>query len=77
MLNKANRIQADKAGAVCYLESSHDINVKIYGKMGFEFKKKIYLQREANLLHMDIMVRYPKTIEATETVEKKIGASRL
>jgi hypothetical protein len=51
---------------VCYLESSHDVNVIIYGKMGFEFKKKIYLQREPELLHMDIMVRYPQNVKTPE-----------
>lgn len=54
-------MQADKTGAACYLESSHDINIIIYGKMGFELKKQIYLQREKAPLKMDVMVRYPKT----------------
>ena len=52
--------QADKTGAACYLESSHDINIIIYGKMGFELKKQIYLQREKEPLKMDVMVRYPQ-----------------
>jgi hypothetical protein len=55
-------MQADKIGAACYLESSHDINIIIYGKMGFELKKQIYLQREKDPLKMDVMVRYPKEI---------------
>jgi hypothetical protein len=59
-------MQADKIGAACYLESSHDINIIIYGKMGFELKKQIYLQREKDPLKMDVMVRYPK-----ETTDKK------
>lgn len=55
--------QADKTGAACYLESSHDINLIIYGKMGFELKKQIYLQREKAPLKMDVMVRYPKGLD--------------
>lgn len=52
-------IQADKDGKACYLESSHDINLKIYGKMGFELKKQIYLQRDSQPIKMDVMVREP------------------
>lgn len=47
-------------GLPCYLESSHDINLIIYGKMGFELKKQIYLERVAGQeLRMDVMVREP------------------
>ena len=37
--------QADRDGRACYLESSNFVNRKIYGKMGFEMAKTIYLQR--------------------------------
>lgn len=50
---------ADDEGRACYLESSHHVNRKIYGKMGFEAKKCIYLQREREHVEMDIMVREP------------------
>jgi hypothetical protein len=44
----------------CYLESSHDVNLIIYGKMGFELKKEIYLLREpGKKLKMAVMVREP------------------
>lgn len=50
---------ADKDGKACYLESSNEINRKIYGKMGFELKKEIWLQRERENVGLDIMVREP------------------
>ena len=36
---------ADEGGKACYLESSNEVNPKIYAKFGFEIKKKVYLQR--------------------------------
>jgi len=51
---------ADAEGLPCYLESSHDINIIIYGKLGFGLRKNIYLQRAAGKeLRMDVMVREP------------------
>jgi hypothetical protein len=35
------------------------VNLKIYGKLGFELVKKIYLTRAKEELCMDIMVREP------------------
>jgi GNAT superfamily N-acetyltransferase len=49
--------QADVEGRACYLESSKDINRIIYGKMGFELRKSIYLQRSYEHVQLDIMVR--------------------
>src|SRR5215469_4875876 len=37
--------KADADGLACYLESSHTINMVIYNKYGFEFKKQIALTR--------------------------------
>jgi len=52
---------ADAEGLPCYLESSHDINIIIYGKLGFELRKQIYLQRaEGKDLRLDVMVREPE-----------------
>ncbi|KIV94013.1 hypothetical protein PV10_05177 [Exophiala mesophila] len=65
--------QADMQGLPCYLESSHDINIIIYGKMGFELKKQIYLQRVAGQeLRMDVMVREPAAskTDSTEILSK-------
>lgn len=53
---------ADRAGQACYLESSHEINIKIYGKMGFSLRKQIYLTRSDEEVRMDIMVREPQQI---------------
>ncbi|EME78289.1 uncharacterized protein MYCFIDRAFT_100980, partial [Pseudocercospora fijiensis CIRAD86] len=50
---------ADRDGKACYLESSNAVNLKIYGKMGFELRKNIYLQREMETVQLDIMVREP------------------
>ena len=54
--------QADEEGLPCYLESSHDINLIIYGKMGFELRKQIYLQRATENYRLDVMVREPKVV---------------
>lgn len=51
---------ADKEGKACYLESSNYVNQIIYGKMGFELKRNIYLQREREQVQLDIMVREPR-----------------
>lgn len=51
--------QADEEERACYLESSHDINLKIYGKLGFDLKKQIYLSRGNEPIRMDVMVREP------------------
>lgn len=53
---------ADRAGQPCYLESSHEINIKIYGKMGFDLRKQIYLTRSDEEVRMDIMVREPQMV---------------
>ncbi|MCJ1391549.1 hypothetical protein MMC18_004413 [Xylographa bjoerkii] len=50
---------ADAEGRPCYLESSNDINPIIYGKLGFEMKKKIQLTRGRRPIELDIMVREP------------------
>ena len=51
---------ADKERRACYLESSNEVNLLIYGKMGFDLKKKIRLQREEEDIELDIMVREPR-----------------
>lgn len=58
--------QADLENRHCYLESSNGINPKIYAKLGFEIIKKIYLQRAAKPVELDIMVRRP--VMRTSTV---------
>ena len=50
---------ADDKGRVCYLESSHEVNRIIYGKLGFEVQRMIYLQRAKEVVGLDIMVRKP------------------
>ncbi|KEF55817.1 uncharacterized protein A1O9_08568 [Exophiala aquamarina CBS 119918] len=66
---------ADTEGLPCYLESSHDINIIIYGKMGYELKKKIYLQRAPQELRLDVMVREPAIVreKANRPVAAKLG----
>lgn len=64
---------ADKEGKVCYLESSNEVNRKIYGKLGFELKKNIYLQRSAEgHVELDIMVREPVGRKAVNGEIKKV-----
>jgi len=50
---------ADAEGLACYLESSNDINPIIYGKLGFEIKKKLELKRGEKPVVLDLMVREP------------------
>lgn len=50
---------ADREGLPCYLESSHEVNRIIYGKMGFALRKQIFLQRDVEHVELDIMVREP------------------
>lgn len=57
---------ADNEDRACYLESSNAINRKIYGKMGFELRKNIYLQRATEHVQLDIMVREPVQKRAIE-----------
>ncbi|CAK1358228.1 putative N-acetyltransferase [Cercospora beticola] len=53
---------ADQEGKASYLESSHAVNLKIYERMGFKLKRQVYLQREEELVRLDIMVREPKVV---------------
>ena len=53
----------DAEGRACYLESSNAVNRKIYGKLGFELKKNIYLQRAEEQIELDIMVREPVQVK--------------
>ena len=53
--------RADREGSACYLESSNEVNRKIYGRMGFELRKNIWLQRVKENVMLDIMVREPQT----------------
>ncbi|RMZ75242.1 hypothetical protein DV738_g5578, partial [Chaetothyriales sp. CBS 135597] len=47
--------EADEQGKACYLESSHAVNLKIYGKMGFEHKGEIFLSKGERPIKMDVM----------------------
>jgi predicted acetyltransferase len=61
---------ADAEQKACYLESSNDINPKIYAKFGFEIKKKVYLQREVSPVELDLMIREPK-VKRNSFLEKE------
>ena len=65
---------ADQGGKACYLESSNEVNRKIYGKMGFELKKEIWLQRERENVGLDIMVREPAVIDGAKAREREDDA---
>lgn len=64
---------ADAEGRACYLESSNFVNRKIYGKMGFELRKNIYLQREREHVELDIMVREPVGKRARDAGVRVVG----
>lgn len=63
--------QADVEGRPCYLESSNDVNPKIYRKMGFEECRRIHLQRAHENVSMDLMVRDPVGWKKNKREEKK------
>lgn len=58
--------KADAEGRACYLESSNAVNRMIYGKMGFDLRKIIYLQRADEHVEFDIMVREPVQVKAAQ-----------
>lgn len=51
---------ADAEEKACYLESSNEVNPRIYEKYGFEIRKKVYLQRAREHVELDLMVREPQ-----------------
>jgi ribosomal protein S18 acetylase RimI-like enzyme len=51
--------KADADCRPCYLESSSAVNVKIYEKLGFGVREKLYLTRGGKNIQLDIMVREP------------------
>ena len=51
--------QADLESRACYLESSNEVNVPLYQKLGFETSKQIQLHRGRKTVALDIMVREP------------------
>ena len=53
---------ADAERRACYLESSNDANLVIYGKMGFHIEQRVHLKEGAGYT-MDIMVREPSTMD--------------
>lgn len=63
---------ADAEGRACYLESSNEINRKIYAKLGFELRKNIYLQRAEEHVELDIMVREPVQKKAMNGEVKRL-----
>lgn len=62
---------ADQQGKCCYLESSAAVNLKIYARMGFEERRKIYLQRAEEHIELDIMVREPVVKKRDSFMEKQ------
>lgn len=62
---------ADQEMIPCYLESSAAVNLKIYGRMGFEPRRKVYLQRAEEVIELDIMVREPRGSKRDSFMEKE------
>lgn len=58
---------ADAQARQCYLESSNEVNPVIYGKLGFETRRKIGLVRGRGVVELEVMVREPvRGIEGQE-----------
>ncbi len=66
--------QADKENRTCYLESSNTLNLKLYGRLGFQFAKKIFLKRGEKPVGLDIMTRPPV---AEQLAGKTVGFGAL
>lgn len=49
--------QADMENRTSYLECSNPLNLKLYGRLGFKFAKKILLNRGEKPVELDIMTR--------------------
>ena len=65
-------LQADIEARACYLESSNEVNVPLYRKLGFNVEKQIHLHRGKKTVAMDIMVREPileKPVDSTAAKE--------
>ncbi|KAL9136143.1 MAG: hypothetical protein Q9175_002642 [Cornicularia normoerica] len=65
--------QADIENRISYLECSNVLNLKLYGRLGFQTAKKIQLLRGEKPIELDVMTRLPiaqqlvgKTFEFTE-----------
>lgn len=64
--------QADAERRACYLESSHVVNLVIYGKLGFEKKGEIVLGRGGEEeIGLDVMVREPVGEDGDSGVDVK------
>lgn len=66
-------LQADKENRTSYLECSNPLNLKLYGRLGFTFAKKIFLKRGEKLVEMDIMTR-PSVAEQLAGKTSEFGA---
>lgn len=73
--NGAGNVKADAEGRACYLESSNPINLVIYARLGFEFKKKIHLLRGKLPQELDVMVREP--VSAAGKIGAKLKETRM
>ena len=51
---------ADEEGRACYLESSNEVNLSIYRRLGFDFRTRTRLERAELPVCMDVMVREPE-----------------
>ncbi|KAF2754371.1 hypothetical protein EJ05DRAFT_139493 [Pseudovirgaria hyperparasitica] len=66
----------DEEGRAIYLESSNAINPAIYRKMGFEDRKRVYMQRILDRnVELDIMVRMPKAADEKVIIREKLPAA--
>ncbi|KAL6719204.1 hypothetical protein ACLMJK_003441 [Lecanora helva] len=54
---------ADRDNRTSYLECSNPMNLKLYGRLGFKFVKKICLNRGEKPVEMDIMTRPSMTAQ--------------
>ena len=51
--------QADVENRTSYLECSNTLNLKLYGRLGFQVAKRIQLLRGEKPIEMDVMKRLP------------------
>ncbi|KAL3427251.1 N-acetyltransferase [Phlyctema vagabunda] len=64
--------KADAEGRATYLESSAEVNLSYYRKLGFVFQKDVALERAEKPVRLGIMVREPTSATAEGSKDKEI-----
>ncbi|KAI9649872.1 hypothetical protein NHQ30_002454 [Ciborinia camelliae] len=64
--------RADRENRATYLESSAEVNLGYYRKLGFEFRTEISLERAPKPVKLQIMVREPNSVEGNSKGKENV-----